>query len=316
MRVFHSLDEIEFAVPAGGVHLAVGTFDGVHRAHAQLLGRVAGEAHATGGLAMVFTFQNHPRTILSEQPKPLLITDWALKQEALARLPIDLLVGIPFDEQFSSTSAEDFIREVLVKKCRAKTIHSGKNFRFGKGGVGGPGLLEECSGLYGYRYEQLEMIVEGARRISSTRIREALWAGEVEQARELLGRPFMIHGNVVPGDALGRTIGFPTANLAVSPEALRPRYGVYGGLAILKSEANPVRALINVGVRPTVSGREERIEVHLLNWSGELSGTELRFQFLFRLRDEQRFAGLPELKAQLERDRQSANARFAEFPIA
>ncbi|MGF1572011.1 MAG: riboflavin biosynthesis protein RibF [Sumerlaeia bacterium] len=297
--------------PPGGVHVAVGTFDGVHRAHSQLLGRVAGEAHATNGLAMVFTFQNHPRTVLSNSDKPLLITDWELKQKALSKLPIDLLVGIAFDQEFASIPAEEFIRNVLVEKCHAKTIHSGKNFRFGKGGVGGPGLLEECSTLYNYRYEQLEMIVEGSRRISSTRIREALWAGECQTATELLGRPFMLRGVVVTGDSIGRTIGFPTANLSVSPQTLRPLYGVYGGSAYQDSFHRPVKALLNIGVRPTVSGKEERIEVHLLNWEGELIGKELSFQFLFRLRDEQRFAGLAELKEQLNRDRRKALEELA-----
>lgn len=306
MRVFHSLDELQLTPPPGGVHVAVGSFDGVHRAHAQLLGRVAGEAHATNGLAMVFTFQNHPRGVLSSPEKPLLLTDWTQKQQLLGRLPIDLLVGIPFNREFASIPAEEFIRSVLVGKCHAKTIHSGKNFRFGKGGVGGPGLLEECSRLYNYRYEQLEMIFEGSRRISSTRIREALWAGDVEQAGALLGRPYMLQGEVVTGDALGRTIGFPTANVSLSPELLRPEYGVYAGAVRIEDEQERLPAIMNLGTRPTVSGKEERFEVHLLNWSGELVGKKLQVEFFSRLRPEQRFAGLPELKAQLELDRVQA----------
>ncbi len=308
MLLIERLDDLDLPDFDRPVHVAVGTFDGVHAAHAALLGRVAGEAHATGGQALVFTFQNHPRSIVSPGQCPPLISPWPLKKRLLARLPLDIVVGLRFDEQFANIPAHSFISDILVGRCRARTIHSGRNFHFGKGAYGGPGLLEEMAEDHGYRYEQLEPIKSGGHRISSTRIRECLVAGRVEDAATMLARPHQITAPVVSGDALGRTIGFPTANLAPDGETLLPADGVYAVMVFIGEETIARPGMMNIGWRPTVEGRDHRVEVHLIGFEAELVGKELTVQFIARLRAEQKFDGPAALAEQLERDRQVALA--------
>lgn len=306
--VFETLEDIQITPPPNGMHVAVGTFDGIHVAHARLLGRVAGEAHATNGKAMVFTFQNHPRSVLNPEACPKILTPWPSKKELLKKLPIDYVVGIEFNSQFASMPAEDFVKHILVDRCHAKTIHSGKNFRFGKGGFGGPGLLEEYSKSLGYRYEQLEMMMQEDRRISSTRIREHLEKCEIKTVTKLLNHFHQISAPVIPGDQIGRTIGFPTANLKIDPLIALPGKGVYAGQTIIDGKTIP--SMANYGNRPTVNGIEERFEIHLINWEGDLTNQEITFQFLDHIRPEIKFNGLDELKAQLAKDRKQALETF------
>lgn len=305
MLLFESIDDI--AIPGGRpVHVAVGTFDGVHLAHRALLGRIGGEAHATGGMALAFTFQNHPRSVVAPDNCPPLLTPWPLKRRLLETLPLDAVVALRFDARTAAIPARDFVRDVLVGRCRARTIHSGANFRFGHGAYGGPDLLAEMSEECGYRYERIEPIAHAGRRISSTRIREHLAAGEVAEAAELLGRPHEIAAPVVAGDALGRTIGFPTANLSVARDTLQPKDGVYAVAAFVDGETTARPGMMNIGWRPTVGGRDHRSEVHLIGFDGNLTGSTLTVQFVARLRDEMKFGGIDELKAQLARDRENA----------
>lgn len=306
MLLFERIEDIVLPDDYQSVHVAVGTFDGVHSAHAALLGRVAGEAHATGGMAMAFTFQNHPRSVVDPENCPPLLTPWPLKRRLLERLPIDVIVALRFDGQVANIPAADFVRDVLVGRCRARTIHSGRNFRFGKGGYGGPEMLAELAEESGYRYEQIEPIKHAGHRISSTRIREAIEAGDVADAARLLGRPHQITAAVVAGDAIGRSIGFPTANLAPGAESLLPADGVYAVTIFVADEQHGRHGMMNIGWRPTVDGRTHRAEVHLIEFSGELLGRELTVQFIDRLRGEQKFAGRQELAEQLARDREHA----------
>lgn len=305
MVLFEDIDSID--IPAGrSVHVAVGTFDGVHLAHRALLGRAGGEAHATGGLGLAFTFRNHPRSVVAPDRCPPLLTPWPLKRRLLEAMPLDVVVALNFEAKTAAIPARDFVREVLVGKCRARTIHSGVNFRFGQGGYGGPGLLMEMAEECGYRYEQLEPIRHAGGIISSTRIRELLAEGDVARAADLLARPHEISAPVVAGDALGRTIGFPTANLAVPADALLPKDGVYAVAVRIGDEAATRPGMMNIGWRPTVGGRDHRSEVHLIGFDGDLAGATLAVQFVARLRDEKKFAGVEELKTQLARDREAA----------
>jgi len=306
MLVFESIHDIDVPNPGKPVHLAVGTFDGVHLAHAALLGRVGGEAHATGGQSLVFTFRNHPRSVTAPERRPPLITPWPLKRRLLERLPIDIVVAVEFDEAIRAIPAQEFIGEVLVGRCRARTIHSGWNFRFGQGGYGGPGLLADLAEEFGYRYERIEPITAGGRRVSSTLVRERLVAGEVAEAAQLLGRPHQVWATVVTGDAIGRTIGFPTANLSPGPEILVPDDGVYAVQVFVGEEREPRPGMMNIGWRPTVGGRDHRIEVHLIGFEGDLVGRELTVQFVRRLRGERKFDGPDALAAQLALDRAAA----------
>ncbi len=314
MMLFESIDAIDLGAVSQPVHAAVGTFDGVHVAHRALLGRIAGEAHATGGLALVFTFQNHPRSVVSPDQCPPLLTPWPVKRRLLEELPLDILVGIRFDRTVASIPAADFVRDVLVGRCRALTIHSGVNFRFGHMGYGGPGLLQEMAGDLGYSYEQLEPIRSGGHRISSTRIRECLVQGDVASAAKMLGRPHRIEAPVVGGDALGRTIGFPTANLRTDSATFLPGDGVYAVAVRIDGGDPRIPGMMNIGWRPTVGGRDHRAEVHLIDWDGDLTGATLVVEFIERLRGERKFEDIDGLKAQLEKDRDAARKGWLERP--
>lgn len=289
----------------------MGVFDGVHRAHQVLLGRAVGESHATGGIAVALTFRNHPRSVLSPAAAPKLLTPWPAKRRLLERLRLDAVVALEFDAALSRMEAADFVREVLVGRCGAATVHSGWNFRFGRGGAGGPDLLAALAPELGYRYERLEPITAAGARISSTRIRDALLAGDPAAAADLLGRPHQIEGPVVSGDRLGRTIGFPTANIVPREDALLPADGVYAVHAQVDSESESRPGMMNIGFRPTVDGKEHRCEVHLLDFDGDLEGKALAVQFAARLRGEVKFDGLASLQEQLGRDREAALAALA-----
>lgn len=304
--IFERLEEIDIPDAPRPVHLAVGTFDGVHQAHAALLGRTIGEARATGALSLVFTFRNHPRSIITPEQAPKILTPWPLKKRLLESLGLDVIVGLEFSREFASIEARDFVTEVLVKRCRARVIHSGWNFRFGRGGYGGPGLLEELSGELHYRYERMEPIKLVGRRISSSRVREEIAAGDVSEAAELLARPHQVSGRVVTGEGIGRTIGFPTANLVIDAEVLLPADGVYAVIAFVGNEPEGRAAMMNIGWRPTVDGRSHRTEVHLIGYSGELNGKVVTVQFMERMRGEERFASVEALGEQLARDRDRA----------
>lgn len=303
MLLFEELDAIPARPADGPVHVAVGTFDGVHLGHRTLIRTLAREARPRGGKVMVFTFQNHPRSVVAPHSAPPLLSPWAMKKRLLSTLPVDLLVGIAFTPDFAATPAEAFVREVLLERLHATRIVSGRNFRFGSGGAGGPDLLHTLSGELGYEYERIEPMEVDGERISSTRIRGALEHGHVEQAATMLGRPHQLTAAVVSGDGLGRRIGFPTANLRIPDDVLLPANGVYAVAAFVGDGTESIPGMMNIGWRPTVGGTEHRTEVHLIDWEGDLTGTDVTVAFLCRTRDEKRFSGPDELARQLARDR-------------
>jgi riboflavin kinase/FMN adenylyltransferase len=289
------------------VHLSVGTFDGVHLGHQALLSRLSKGAHAEGALGAVFTFQNHPRHILTPDGAPGILTPWERKAELLAETGCDIIIGLPFTAEFSQIEAREFIRNVLVARCGARRIFSGSNFRFGHGGEGSPTLLRQQAPVLGYTFEIQEPSLDSGELISSTRIRAELAEGNIREAAKLLGRPPRLTSVVVSGDAQGRKIGFPTANMAPDPMLASPAGGVYAVRAFL-ADGSRWPAMMNIGVRPTFNGRELRWEVHLIGYSGILNDQQLAVDFIERLRPEQRFAKVAELSAQLARDRDAALA--------
>jgi riboflavin kinase/FMN adenylyltransferase len=313
--VLESLEQLrDYTFPKEGLHVAVGTFDGVHVGHWALVEAVRRKACEMGGASAVLTFQNHPRSVLRKLEQPILLTPWEEKRYLLRKLGVEILIGIPFTWDFSQMKAEDFISEVLVGYCKARSLHSGTNFHFGRGGRGGVELLRQMAEPLGYDYHPLELVRQEGEKVSSTEIREALWSGDVRGAARGLGRWHSVEGKVILGDQLGRKIGFPTANLELPEELLRPKYGVYAGWALHSGMVSP--AVLNLGVRPTVTGSSvERWEVHLLDFSGDLYGERVRFEFVERLRDEQKFPGLKELSAQLGRDCEAARTLLQGTPL-
>lgn len=289
------------------VVLTIGTFDGVHQAHQALMGEAVSRAQASGGTSAVLTFRNHPREVVAPHRAGPLLTPWARKRELILAMGIDALVGLTFDAQLARMSAEDFVSRIIVDGLGAKVLISGPDFRFGHRGAGGPEELAAMAKVRGFEFVRREPILIDGVRASSTAVREALTQGDVLLASHLLGRPHDADGVVVTGDRIGRTIGFPTANLEISPDTAIPADGAYAVRVIRCKDGTSHGGMMNLGFRPTVNGREHRREVHLLDFSGNLEGERLRVQWIERLRDEKKFAGLEELKAQLARDREAAS---------
>lgn len=256
-------------------HVAVGTFDGVHLGHREVI----------AGADSVLTFDPHPSVVVAPQHTPKLLTSLEVKAQLISELAVSELIVIPFDAVFARRSAQSFIEEVLLQKLGATRVSVGENFRFGHRAQGDPELLAADGRFQVDVHPLLE--VEG-EIVSSSHIRGLVLAGEVDQAARFLGAPFQLRGEVVHGEKRGRELGFPTANLIPSDRLVCPGHGVYACLA----DGRP--AAVSIGVRPTFgSGRGELIEAYLLDFEGDLYGHELHLQFLQRLRGERRF-GTPE----------------------
>jgi riboflavin kinase/FMN adenylyltransferase len=292
----------------GPASVAVGNFDGVHRGHQALVAAAVARSRASGGSAVVLTFDPHPARVLRPQAAPAALTTLAQKEELVAALGIDRLVVVPFDARLAALSAEAFAREVLQQALVARHVVVGESFRFGRGREGDPRRLETLGASLGFAVEVVPPLVEGGRPISSSRVREAVERGDVGEARTLLGRDYFVDGEVVHGDGRGRTIGVPTANLAPAEQIL-PAHGVYAARCQPGAGAWHAAA-VNVGERPTFGGGRVRLEAHLVDFEGDLYGARLRVAFHERLRGEQRFESKDALVAQIRRDIEAARARL------
>ncbi|MGC1307492.1 MAG: bifunctional riboflavin kinase/FAD synthetase [Phormidesmis sp.] len=255
--------------------------------------------------ATVMTFSPHPQEYFSGISKQLL-TPVAEKTWQLTQLGIQQLVMLPFDRALAELSPEDFVEQILIKGLRASRISVGSDFRFGKGRSGNAEMLKAIAAHYDVPVVLVPLKQEKGDRISSSRIRQALQTGELEEATHLLGRPYTLTGRVVKGKQLGRTIGFPTANLQVPAKKYLPRTGVYSvqiyGVGSNSLASAPLQGVMNIGNRPTVEGQSLSIEVHLLNWTGDLYGRLLTVSLEAFVRPEQKFNSLEELKAQITVD--------------
>jgi riboflavin kinase / FMN adenylyltransferase len=268
--------------------VAIGTFDGVHLGHREVI----------RGSDTVLTFDPHPVAVIRPESTPKLITPFPVKRDLIAGLGVEELVVIPFDREFAARSAEDFVRDVLIDRLGATRVSVGENFRFGRGAKGDADFLRA--------HEEFETrvvpLVEAAgETVSSSHIRGLLLAGEVREAAEFLGGPFLFDGEVVEGDRRGQDLGIPTANLVPDEEYVCPGHGVYAAWA----HGHP--AAVNVGVRPTFeTGRGLLVEAHLIDFEGDLYGQTLRIAFLERLRGEKRFESVEALVEQMHRDVENA----------
>jgi riboflavin kinase/FMN adenylyltransferase len=264
--------------------VAVGTFDGVHLGHREVI----------RGSDSVLTFEPHPASVVAPQHTPKLLTSLEVKTELIASLGVHELIVIPFDREFASRSAQQFVDEVLVGALGATQVSVGENFRFGRKAQGDSRMLAEDS-RFATRVTPL-LEVDG-EVVSSSHVRGLVLAGEVAQAGRFLGAPFQLRGEVVHGDQRGRDLGYPTANLVPEDALVCPGHGVYAALA----DGRP--AAVSIGVRPTfVTGRGELIEVFVIDFEGDLYGHALRVDFLQRLRGERRFDTVPALVAQMDDD--------------
>ena len=306
MRIFH--DWRDLPADARGATVALGNFDGVHRGHAQVI-RAAHGARPDAPLA-VLTFEPHPREHFRPDDPPFRLTLSAERADALAALGVSLIYELPFNHDFSLMTAEEFVADVLHRGLGARHLVCGPDFAFGHRRGGGTDFLAERAEALGMGLTLVPLLADGGGPISATRIRRALQDGYPERATADLGRPWTIRGEVAHGDARGRTIGFPTANIALGRH-LEPARGVYA-VTVRLPDGTRRNGVANIGRRPTVNaGPESRLEVNIFDFEGDIYGAELAVALHAFIREERKFSGLDALKAQIATDAGEARRLLA-----
>ena len=293
-----------------GSALALGAFDGVHRGHQQVIALAARAAGALGAPLGVVTFEPHPRRWFRPDEPDFRLTTLDQQAQVLDALGVDRLHRIAFDAELAAMSDERFAQQVLGEGLGARHVAAGFDITFGAGRTGGPELLRRYGARYGFGVSIAPAMEDaGGAKLSSTAVRQALSAGDPERAALILGRPFAIEGVVVHGDKLGRTMGFPTANIPLA-DYVRVRHGIYATRTRL-ADGREVAGVAYVGRRPTVNlGTEERLEVHLFDFDEDLYGQTLETDLVHFLRPDETFDGLEAMTAQMERDKADARARL------
>jgi riboflavin kinase / FMN adenylyltransferase len=288
----------------GPVAIAAGVFDGVHLGHRAVIAQALEFAEGNGGTAVVLTFDPHPASVLRPDAAPSLITSTRHKLRILARMGVENTLVVPFTKDFAATAPPAFI-EQLAAACKLRQICVGHDWAFGKGRAGNLALLSELGAKLGFKAVGIPSVAMDGQPVSSTAIRAAIQGGDLTMAERFLGRPFSIFGTVIAGNQLGRTIGFPTANIRPESEQLPPN-GVYAVGAEVGGEI--VRGVANIGLRPTVetAAKERLLEVHLFDFTADLYGADLEVHFHRFIRAEQKFASFDALKLQIAIDAEAA----------
>lgn len=303
----------ELLSPGKPVCAAIGVFDGVHLGHQHILCDLQHHAVRLGALAVAVTFDRHPNAVVAPDRTPLLIQTLTQRLDAFARLALDATWIITFDLALSRLTGEEFVALLAQSFGRLASIHVGEQFHFGCQRSGHVGLLRQLESRFGFTTHSLPALVHQGHPVSSTRIRQAIREGDLDTARQMLGRPYALAGLVMPGDGRGRQLGFPTANLAVSGLALPPA-GVY--VARARWADRTADAAVSIGRRPTIGAAAHTlgVEAHLLDTQADLYGQELELTLTARLRDERAFTSLDALKEQIARDVAAARAMLASPP--
>ncbi|EIV95973.1 bifunctional riboflavin kinase/FAD synthetase [Frankia sp. QA3] len=283
----------------GGV-VTIGFFDGVHLGHRQIIGQAVRRAHDRGERAVVLTFDPHPGEVLRPGSHPALLTTLRYKAELLAAIGVDALCVQPFTLDFSRVPPAEFVHGMLVERLGASVVVVGENFTYGHRAAGTLATLAADGAREGFEVDGVRLVRSGEQVLSSTEIRRRVAEGDVESAAVALARPHRVEGVVVHGDARGRTIGYPTANVEVTPWAAVPADGVYAGFACWDGRRQP--AAISIGTNPTFAGRERRVEAFLLDFDGDLYGEYMAYEFTRRLRPTLRFESVDELVTQMAAD--------------
>ncbi len=296
-------------LPEAGCVATIGNFDGVHLGHRKVIERLATEGQRLGLPVCVVLFEPQPREFFAPEQAPPRLMRLRDKIDRLSELPVDHVLILRFNPKLAAMSPEAFIEEILIQSLKVRFLVIGDDFRFGRKREGDYGLLVETGRRRGFEVADTHTVLAGGERISSTLIREALLQGDLDRARELLGKPYEVCGRIIHGQKRGRTFGFPTANLLMQRKNT-PVRGVFA-VTMRGLGPTPIPGVANVGSRPTVTGDPTMLlETHLLDFSGDLYGRRVEVEFHARLRDERRFDGIPELKAQIEMDIQAARAFF------
>ncbi len=311
MNVFDGLETIP--TPFARSTAAIGTFDGVHVGHQAIIRAAVEDARAQARPALVFTFDRHPAELLAPEHAPDYLTTPAQRDRLIASLGADGLVVARFDHALAQRTPDEFLRDILKAQLGAQAIVVGTNFRFGKGRAGDMAYLEQAQARFDFTLHALEPVLVGGIPASSTRVRERLRAGDIAEAEAVLGHPYLLAGTVVAGQRLGRTLGYPTANLERIYKQAVPADGIYAVRAHL-DDGRIVGGACSIGNRPTIEGAGYAIETYLLDFDEDIYGRGMELQFLRRLRPEQKFDSLEALKAQMAADVAQARAIIAASP--
>jgi riboflavin kinase/FMN adenylyltransferase len=312
MKIIDRLENI--TQPFKRAVITIGNFDGVHIGHQALFHEVIEKADAIDGTSIAMTFEPHPLRVLQKNSILPLITVYEQKNELIERAGIDVLICIPFTREFASLSAETFIKDLLIGKIGMRAVVVGKDYTFGRNREGNLSVLKSYASQLGYEVIVADWIKAEQRlddRISSTRIRELIMAGAVEAAHKMLGRHYQIRGLVVKGrDRGGKLLGIPTANINLQDE-LCPKTGIYA--VTVEHNRQLYRGVANIGYSPTFDDNLFTVEVHLLNFSKDIYGEKIRVNFIQRIRDEKKFAGIADLKEQIHQDVKTAHKILAAY---
>jgi riboflavin kinase/FMN adenylyltransferase len=296
--------------------LTIGTFDGVHLGHQKIIERLKEEARKVNGETVLFTFFPHPRMVINPTNHGLkLIQTQAEKIENLERLGLDHLIIFPFTKEFSTLSADEFVKDYLVNKLHVKTIVVGYDHQFGKNREGSLKQLQKLSETLPFKVIEIPAHEVDEINVSSTKIRQAIEIGDIQTANSYLNEPFEISGNVVKGNQIGRTIGFPTANIEIGDELkIIPAIGVYAVEVILEDHRK-LQGMMNIGIRPTVTdSKEVKIEVFIFDFSEAIYDQSIKVYLLQRIRGEHRFQSVEVLRAQLQEDEKTVRTIFSHQP--
>ena len=310
MNVWNGLDRLP---PETKAAATFGNFDGIHLGHQAILAAVRRGAARARAASLLVTFDPHPLKVLAPERCPRMLQTRGQKLAALESAGLDAVLILRFDETLAAQSAEEFLVGLVEAGLEPASVHVGRAFRFGRDRAGDLETFQHLGRARGFSVEGVEEVRVNGEPVSSTRIREAVARGDIEEARALLGRPFAVEGEVVAGAGRGRALEFPTANLAVASEIV-PRPGVYGTeIGVL---AGRWPSVTNVGVRPTFGGRELSVETHIVDFDGDLYGQRAEVHFLARLRDEMKFPSADALADQIARDCAATVAYFQSIPLA
>lgn len=293
---------------AGGV-VVIGNFDGVHLGHRALLAQAKEVADKNNKPLVVLTFHPHPRLYFAPNQPSFLISMPEQKNRLLVEAGADFVVSVKFDSELANAEATDFIQYVLIHALQAHTVLVGENFVFGKERSGDVAMLRQWGQSKGFQTGIVGLAEEGAVRVSSERVRNALRDGHLDQANMLLGRSWQIIGRVIPGHQRGRTIGFPTANISLG-EYVQPALGAYAAKVTLLDDGSTYNAVVNIGKRPTIGDFNPILEAHLFDYSGDLYKRELAVDFMQFIRAERKFDDIDALKAQIAKDVAQAKSLF------
>lgn len=279
--------------------VTIGKFDGLHNGHKVLIKKAVESSKKRRIKSVVFTFANHPANYFNNHSVKNIITDKD-KMKKLNHLGIDIVINVPFDEKMTNISADDFARKILKEKLRAKKVIVGHDFTFARNKEGNAKLLKLLGAKYNFKVEVVKPVKINNIRVSSTYIRNLIAEGSVNKVKEYLGRNYQLEGKVIKCKQLGRTIGFPTANMKIENEMLVPKCGIYATKVYLNGKT--YFGATNIGYNPTVEGKDLSVETNILDFNEDIYGKTIKLEFLERIRDEKKFYSLEELKSQLKID--------------